>query len=363
MTKVGFCIGCEEPLVNTEFMAAFWSVGVAGTIFRGVVWKVGAVSRYLVLSDGNCQPSPADPFEISQSMSRPDSLCCFIRGSQWMGTVCLALACLGCGLSAYEDRLQRTAVFYEYLQAIEENLSPAWFHIDPIMSMRPPKPFRIPLPGPTKEKDQLGKEVIGEDPRQQNALGIELPGLVEGWSASLESGTPDEPDTWIYVLTNHDRFTTEGDQGPDPKAFFTDLENMLTTLFQVNVPAGESPKPGDNVRFRYQSPSTNSPHAQYTKVKDYIAIRYVPHEPVNGRDLHAFLYERQAGDVQAALLVVCPKSTSAQFRQRLDLALETWEIDQGVPKRSRPQQPGAAPPASSAPTSQPRSQPGGTSGF
>jgi hypothetical protein len=297
------------------------------------------------------------------SQSSPNRI--LIGRSSFLGTIWLVLACLGCGLSTYEERVQRTAVFYEYLQEIENNLSPAWFHIDPIMSMRPPKPFRIPLTGPTKEKDQLGKEVIGEDPRQQNALGIELPGLVEGWAASLESGTPDEPDTWIYVLTNHHRFTTEGDQGPDPKAFFTDLENLLTGAFQVTIPAGEARQPGDNARYRHQSPQTGSRDSQYTKVKDYIVIRYVPPEAINGHELQGMLYERQAGDIQAALLVVCPKSTTAQFRQRLDLALETWEIDPGVPKRARAQQPagsaGPAGPAPSAPSSQPRGS--GTGGF
>jgi len=250
----------------------------------------------------------------------------------------------GCGQKDYEERLQRSRVFYEYLQTVQEALAPGeWSRVDVGMSMRLPKPFLAPLAGPKTHKDKDGKVVSEPDPRQKNVLRTPLPGLVDAWEAALDS--PDgEPNAWIYVLSNHERILDVDTKGAlKPEEFLIDLENELMRFFQVTVPEGETSRMGDNVRFRQAIPAQNSNRAQFTTPKDYTVIRFVPDGESNKIDLQGVVYERKAGRVQVALLILTPKSTSAAFRQRMDIALETFELNEVIPKKSRPATPGGTP--------------------
>jgi len=256
----------------------------------------------------------------------------------------------GCGQKDYEERLQRSRVFYEYLQTVQDALSPGeWTRADVGMSMRLPLPFLAPLPGPKTHKDNEGKIVSEPDPRQEIVFETPLPGLVEAWEAALGS-SDGLPNAWIYVLSNHERILNiDTKEAQKPEEFLTDLENELMRFFQVTVPEGETSRMGDNVRYRQTIPAQNSSRAQFTTPKDYTVIRFVPIEESNNIDLQAVVYERKAGRVQVALLVLTPKSTSAAFRQRLDIALETFELNEVIPKKSRPASPGRTPSTGTAP--------------
>lgn len=272
------------------------------------------------------------------------------------------LFCAGCGQEKYEERLQKSRLFYQYLQTVEEALSPGpWIRDDLGMSMRLPKPFQLPMPGPETFKDKDGDLTTGPDPRQKNALNIELPGLVEAWEGALDS--PDgQPDAWIYLVTNQSRFLKVDEGGPPPAEFLTDLEHELMRVFQVTVPEGETSKVGDNVRFRQWSPPQKSERSQYTASKDYIVVRFVPDPEYNAADLQAAVYERKIGSVQAALIVLTRKSTTAAFRQRVETALETFEIEERIPqmkKRSAPGAPGGAASPGAAPATPSSAAPSG----
>src|SRR5690606_648832 len=80
--------------------------------------------------------------------------------------------------------------------------------------------------------------------------------------------------------------------------------------------------------------------AQYTTPKDYTVIRFVPDPEYNSADLQATVYERKVGKIQTALVFLTRKSTSAAYRQRVGIGLETFEVAEVVPSRKRP----AAPP-------------------
>ncbi|WP_437222971.1 hypothetical protein SH661x_003022 [Planctomicrobium sp. SH661] len=242
----------------------------------------------------------------------------------------------GCGQKTYEERLQQSRLFYEYLQTVDEGLaSPAWNRPEIGMSMRLPKPFRAPMPGPSTFKDKDGDLTTGPDPREKTSLGVPLPGLVEAWETTLDSDDG-QPNAWIYLVSNQSRFR-DADQGGEPPAeFLTDLENELMRVFQVTIPEGETSKVGDNVRFRQWNPAQNSAYALYTKPKDYTVIRFVPDPEFNAADLMATVYERKIGKLQVALVVLTRKSTSAAFRQRVELALGTLDIEEVISKQKRP---------------------------
>jgi len=264
------------------------------------------------------------------------------KSFRYLQRMLVVLLLAGCGQKTYEERLQQSRMFYDYLQTVEDALAEAaWNRTDLGMSMRVPKPFSMPMPGPQKYKDKEGELVTGPDPREKNSLGTPLPGLMEAWEAAIDS--PDgQPNAWIYLLSNQDRFREADEGGPKPDDFLTDLENELMRAFQVTIPEGETSRVGDNVRYRQWIPAENSDRAQYTTPKDYTVIRFMPDPEYNSADVQATVYERKVGKVQTALVFLTRKSTSAAFRHRVGIALETFEVAEVVPARKHAPMAGAA---------------------
>lgn len=237
----------------------------------------------------------------------------------------------GCGQKTYEERLQQTAQLQEHLNGVEEALAAPWSRGDIGFSMRLPKPFSAPLPGPTRTKGQDGKMIVGPDPREENILQARLPGIVEAWQASIDSADG-QPNAWIYLLSNHDRFLSSDQGTGKPEEFQADLENELMRVLRVTIPEGVTSKVAENTRYRQWIPAQNSPRARYTTPKDYTVIRFAPDANSRFADWQVSLYERRAGRIQTALLVITPKNTGANFRQRLDQSLETLEIKEIMPR-------------------------------
>ena len=245
----------------------------------------------------------------------------------------LMLFATGCGYDRYEARLKETAQFYEYLEEVDANLAaPGWSGSG--VSMRVPLPFSTPLAGPERVIDSEGNAFLGPDPRHPHVLGVELPGILSAWQAPLSTESDGVVDARFYILGNHDRFLSQQDGGPTPLEFLSELEMTLQSAFNVVIPDGESPQGGDNVRTREMIPPQQSPNAKYTSPKSFTAIRYVPAGLIGGADLQGLLYEHLAGDVQVAILILCPKSITSQFRQRIDLALQTLQVSSQIPTRA-----------------------------
>ncbi len=241
----------------------------------------------------------------------------------------LAMTMLGCGYAKYEERLQASAEFYEYMENIDRNLaSPIWERSDLGIKLRLPLPFRAPMPKPEVLQDEEGNTYYGPDSRHpQDSLGIELPGIVEAWQAFLPGESGEQVDSRIYVLTNHSRFIlVDGALAEEPMNFMDDLEAELATVFDVIIPDGESNQPGDNVRYGMTVPPQGSPNSKFIDPKRYSVVRFLATDPENGPPFQAVLYEHFAGDIQAAVLVIGPKAFTSQFRQRVDLALQTFSV-------------------------------------
>lgn len=251
-----------------------------------------------------------------------------------MGLAFCALFVAGCGLATYESRLESTREFFEYMQTLNNNLARnTWERRELGLSMRVPQPFNAPMPAPPAPKeDEEGNLLYEPDLRQPDYLGIDLPGLVEGWRSELPGAGPVADSIFLYAMTNHDRFATEAASGPAPNAFLADLEYILGEAFGVTIPDGESAQPADNMRYRLIAPPPGSMQEKYTTRKDYLAIRYVPEQPVAGQMLQGLLFERQVGDIQVAILCICSQSVSTQFRDRLLLSLETLAVSGQTPR-------------------------------
>lgn len=234
----------------------------------------------------------------------------------------------GCGLATYEERLKASTEFYDYMQTMEANLaSPIWDRSDLGIKMRLPLPFRAPMAGPELLMDEDGEQYFGPDPRHPEILGTALPGIVDAWQAQLPGEAGDLVDSRVYVLSNHERFKlVDGAVVDAPTEFFTDLEDQLATLFGVYIPEGESDQPSDNVRYAMTVPMMGSQSAKFIEPKRYSVIRFVAEEANEGQGIQVLLHEHQAGDIQVAVLVLGPKSFSSQFRQRLEMALQTLSV-------------------------------------
>lgn len=243
--------------------------------------------------------------------------------------------CLGCGHAAYEERLSQTVDFYSYLNEINEKLaSPAWQRTDVGMAMRVPLPFRAPMAGPEVVTDDEGNNYFGPDPRQPDVLGSDVPGIVEAFQAPIPVESGDPVSGLFFVLSNHERYLMESEGSPSPQDFLPDLETALMYGFGVSIPDGESTQPVENMRYRKFYPERNSDNAKYIVPKDYTVIEYVPTELVGGRSLQGWLFERRVGDIQAAVLVIIPKSIPRNLRGSVELALQTWEVDGRKPASS-----------------------------
>ena len=75
---------------------------------------------------------------------------------------------------------------------------------------------------------------------------------------------------------------------------------------------------------------TGSPSSKFIEPKRFSVIRFIPEEATEGQGLQVVLYEHQAGDIQAAVVVIGPSSFSSQFRQRMEMALQTLSVQPQV---------------------------------
>lgn len=239
---------------------------------------------------------------------------------------------VGCGQAKYEERLKASAEFYEYMQTMEANLaSPIWERSDLGMKMRLPLPFRIPMPGPELLVDEEGEQFYGPDPRHPEVLATTFPGIVEAWQTMLPGEAGQQVDSRIYVLTNHSRFKlVDGAVLEEPAEFFSDLEVQVSNVFDIFIPDGEANAPGENIRYKLTVPMTGSPSSKFIEPKRFSVIRFVPEEVAEGQGLQVVLYEHQAGDIQVAVVVIGPSSFSSQFRQRLEMSLQTLSVQPQV---------------------------------
>src|SRR5690606_26894491 len=121
-----------------------------------------------------------------------------------------ALLAAGCGAETYRSRLNDTAQYFTYQQKLREELGAARSELG--VTYQPPKQFRWIDPPPPPEVDENGEPVSvdgAEAPRQPHYLGLELPGLLGAWEATVDAevGGQDEPrKAYLYLLGNHYRY-------------------------------------------------------------------------------------------------------------------------------------------------------------
>jgi hypothetical protein len=257
---------------------------------------------------------------------------------------CLVLAALaGCSVRAYEERLERTNTWFQYLNMLDENLESEWADTYGFgIRMRPPKPFALlpPPPAPTEE------DPAPVDERHPKFLpGItELPGLIGAWQAPLPGADGGQEMAFLYVMGNHQRFldklTGEGG-GPEPSEFLTDLEAMLQ--FSALGRNDELPErnTGDQDNTWYRETIPKNPRVEgFPRPKEFRAISFLPPEDrldeFRGKPIRMQLFEYAPRDsVQLAVLMIYPVNVAGDPVLRLRMALETLDINEQPPRPQR----------------------------
>lgn len=263
-------------------------------------------------------------------------------------TVCCWLA--GCGVQAYEQRLNNANELFAYQNYLDKTLARApWSAPGGYgLSMRIPLGYaQIPAPVPPPPvKDADGAEVeqpMPPDLRQPTYLGVpEVEGLIAAWKATVPA-RDGQAVVFLYVLGNHDRLLASNTEagGLPPEKYLEDLETLLQTQLGLTIEKAGSASNQVNVKAEETIPRVE----RFVKSKAFTAVRLSPSPAAlqqlgNLPEMEGYLYEHQAGPCQVAVLLVAPLSVRDNPETALRTALETLVASDQRPQRTVPGQVG-----------------------
>lgn len=276
---------------------------------------------------------------------RQTSFC--VDHRQWRsayGLVLGVLCCLnlGCGAEKYQQRLAETSEYFAYQDRINTELGPVWSGKQ--ISLRVPGQFDlVPPPAQPTTEDGEAYKPPAEDHRQPHYLGIELPGLVAAWKASVqadaEGGSEQSRTAYLYLFSNYDAYFQSADQsgsGIDPSLYLSELERQISSAIGVFLPEGDGGTGAQkNVRYIETIPG-GLPDSKFRPPQDFTAVALSPEIPVSDVPLEMQLYEWMGSRMQVALLMVYPASVSPQedLQERLRLTLQTFAATDQAPSNA-----------------------------
>lgn len=220
---------------------------------------------------------------------------------------CLFLG--GCFEAKYESRLKVANDHFNHQTLLDANLGPQWSSNG--MSFRLPKTFEAILPPASPQGEEKEGSVPALDPRQPDFLGMELPGLVGAWKASVTSqGQP--ASAYAYLLTNQSLLAMPaGPDRPNPAEF------QNTTIEELSRAVKLTLKPEDWMMENFPKQAGFVPQIAYQS-----AMQESPRE-VAGKKMRYYLYKRDEGDVQLIVLFIIPSQTTDPIADKIPLSLET----------------------------------------
>jgi hypothetical protein len=259
----------------------------------------------------------------------------------------------GCGVQAYEERLNNANEMFKYQNRLDAVLArtpwpaPHGFEV----SMRVPNGYvQQAAPKPPAEGEE-GEDAPAPvvDPRQPTYLGIpELEGLLGAWKATVPAANNQQSFVFLYVVGNHQRMLTSspGEQSLPADEFLKDLESLLQLQLGVTLAEGGQSGSQDNSRVRESLPPERL--ARFAKRKEFDSFHIVPSagalQQLGLPELDVYLYEHRAGSIQVAVLLVTPRAVLGSPDTNLRIALETLQVSDRAPRRAAPGQSGAPTP-------------------
>ena len=244
---------------------------------------------------------------------------------------CVSLA--GCGVDAYEKRLEATRSYYAYLDKLDQNLSAPWKR-PPIDVLRVPKQFQeVPAPQPATGPD--GKaEPPDVDPRQPDYAGLSIKGLIGAWRTDVDAIVNNEraPQTaYLYAATNHEIFLGSGAE--EAVNFSKDLIESMEAALQTTAKT---------------EPLAVFPKGHLFSAKQSFDVYLLNSAvPIHGSRYVFEVYVTKQGDNQVAMIFAGPEGMDPQSKvaERIQLMLESLRVSPAPPQPKQNQAPGGAPAA------------------
>lgn len=288
--------------------------------------------------------------------------------ADWMAYSILAVACMGCGTKTYEDRLEFTTTYFDFIDRLNQNLSPQF--VKDGVTMRVPKQFsEIPAPA-RRPKSTEEDETPQVDPRQPTFAEMELPGMTAAWKANLTtvdaSGATSSETGYLYLLTNYEYWQTfkTKDEIGDPLKFHEDVMNEMIDALQVVIDEKSRGTATDRVNKWFHETVPEPKDEKFAPRKEFTTITLVPEETPEDdlrREYRVYLF--QNGDMRMVLVYALPRNVSAgeELENRILLSLQTVELSTEKPAAKRapakpnpngtpaasPEAPAATPPSAS----------------
>jgi len=233
----------------------------------------------------------------------------------------VSMGLLGCGAAKYEQRLIETTKYFAYVKKMDDNLRQPW-SAGSVNAYRVPKQFN-PLPSPAPDAADDAEAPDEPDSRQPDYMDIELPGLLGGWRATVDTKDGTESvSSYLYVLSNYDLFTlADSDERLSAVNFSHDLVSQVATALGA-------PRPAENTWNELRVPLGE----KYVETQTFTEVRMHATKPVIGVPTKASLYMIQANDIQVVILLVVPQDADDKLFGQMNMSLETLEVSPETPQ-------------------------------
>ncbi len=262
----------------------------------------------------------------------------------------------GCGAKAYEERLETTSAYYDYIDRLNQNLGPQFFETG--VSMRVPKQFvLVPAPPkrprkPVKPNPAAGGTVAEQatepeeikDPRQPDFIDVELPGLIGAWKADLETVGGAGGSTQsaahpghIYLLSNYEYWRTFKTERAtiNPVEFHDEVMKRLTGAFNIVIEKRARGTATDRINKWFTETVPQKKDERFAPKKEITTITLVPsaEQEQEGfqREYQVYLFAN--GDIKIALIYALPRnvSTGEDLLDRILFSLQTLNVSAEKP--------------------------------
>ncbi len=278
----------------------------------------------------------------------------------------------GCGAKTYEERLETTKEYYDYIDRLNQNLGPQF--AEEGVTMRAPKQFSL-MPAPPRRPKRPARSTNGNaasqvppepekkrDPRQPDYLGIELPGLIAAWKADLNtvggSGNSTQTAThpgYIYLLSNAEFWRTykskKGNNAQiSPIKFHDEVMEMLTRTLNIEIDKRSRGSATNRVNKWFTEIVPAKRDERFAPKKEITTITLVPPTEQEAeqdfpREYQVYLFAN--GDMKVVLIYALPRNVSASenLMDRIPFSLQTLNVsaEKPVGAASRTASPGQKP--------------------
>jgi hypothetical protein len=240
--------------------------------------------------------------------------------------LCALVGLAGCGLQAYEERLEATRSYWAYLDKLDQNLRPPW-KTPPVESLRVPLQFNeLPAPQPVEGPDGE-QELPDVDPRQPDYVSLSIPGLIGAWKADVDANVNGERATqaaYLYAATNHQMLLTDASEAA---AFSPNL--IAAVEAALGSPAPESPAP-------LPFPKGH----QFTPKISFDVHPISSQDAIRGSRYIFEIYTTRQLDNQVAIIFASPEGLDPQSKipERIQLMLESLRVSAAPPTPTQPGQ-------------------------